>query len=361
MPDLPDDRNRPGTPDLPDDRNSPGTPDLPDDRSGLDTPSRPAGPPAGPGRTRERTAVPETPPAPSGAPSAAPAGVIHDIGYRHYDGVRLGRAHAAGALTLHTLRGVFGLGRPARSKIIPFALATIMMFPTVVSIGVMALIKRDPIISYTGYAVTMQVVLAVFLAAQSPYTVAPDLRFRVLPLYLSRPVRLLDYVGAKVAAMTAAMFLVLAVPLTVLFVGELVIDPPGPAHTSDYLTALAGAVVLAVTLSCLGVAIASFTPRRGLGVAAVIAFYLLTSAVSGALAAMLESVNDYTAAAWAWVINPFFLVDAAVQVGLLGAKASGPTTYPAGAGVVVTILAVVALIALSVTALILRYRKAASR
>ncbi|MFF0307254.1 ABC transporter permease [Streptosporangium sp. NPDC004379] len=351
----------PDLPGPPDDRNRPRPPDQPDDLTGRDTPIRPDGPPAGPGRTRERTAVPETPPAPSGALTPAPAGVIHDIGYRHYEGVRLGRAHAVAALTLHTLRGVFGLGRPARSKIIPFALATVMMFPTVVSIGVMALIKREGIITYTGYATIMQVVIAVFLAAQSPYTVAPDLRFRVLPLYLSRPVRLVDYVGAKVAAMTAAMFLILAVPLTVLFIGELVIDLPGPTNVSGYLTALAGAAVLAVTLSCLGVAIASFTPRRGLGVAAVIAFYLLTSAVSGALAAMLESVNDYTAAAWAWMINPFFLVDAAVQVGVFGAKASGPTTYPAGAGVAVTILAVALLIALSVTALILRYRKAASQ
>ncbi|MFJ2030377.1 ABC transporter permease [Streptosporangium sp. NPDC087985] len=289
-----------------------------------------------------------------------PTGVIHDIGYRHYDGVRLGRAHATVALAVHSLRGVFGLGRTARAKIIPFLLAGVMLLPAVVSIAIMALVKREAM-GYTTYAVTMQAVLAIFLASQAPYTVAPDLRFRVLPLYLSRPVTLTDYVGAKLAAMAAAMFLLLAVPLTVLFLGEVVIDLPGPTHTTDYLTSLAGAVAYAVLLACLGVAIASFTPRRGLGVASVIAFYLLTSAVSTVVAATMESVNDYTAAAWAWMINPFFLVDAAVQVGIFGAKPAAPTVYPPGSGVAVAILLMLALIALSVTALVLRYRKAAAR
>ena len=132
------------------------------------------------------------------------------------------------ALTVHSLRGVFGLGRTARAKIIPFLLVGVMMLPAVVSIAIMALVKQEGL-RYTEYAVIMQAVLAIFLASQSPYTVARDLRFRVLPLYLSRPVTLLDYVGAKLAAMTTAMFLLLAVPLTVLFIGELLIDLPGDA------------------------------------------------------------------------------------------------------------------------------------
>ena len=80
-------------------------------------------------------------------------------------------------------------------------------------------------------------------------------------------------------------------------------------------------------------AIASFTPRRGLGVASVIAFYLLTSAVSTVLFATLESMGNDTAAAWAWLINPFFLVDAAVQVGLFGRRVPRTSSiYPSGAG-----------------------------
>ncbi|MEV0751029.1 ABC transporter permease [Streptosporangium sp. NPDC050280] len=289
-----------------------------------------------------------------------PTGVIHDIGYRHYEGARLGRGQAAVALTVHSLRGIFGLGRTARSKIIPFVLLGVMLLPAVVSIAAMALIKQEGM-RYSEYAIVMQAVLAIFLASQSPYTVAPDLRFRVLPLYLSRPVTIWDYVGAKLAAMTTAMFLLLAVPLTVLYIGEVVIDLPGDTHTFEYLTAMVGALGYALLLACLGVAIASFTPRRGLGVASVIAFYLLASAVSTVLFATLESMGNDGAAAWAWLINPFFLVDAAIHVGIFGAEPSAGVIYPESGGTLVAGAIMIALIALSLTALIARYRKAASR
>ncbi|MFC6086955.1 ABC transporter permease [Sphaerisporangium aureirubrum] len=287
-----------------------------------------------------------------------PTGVIHDIGYRHYDGPRRGRDHAFAALTLNSLRGVFGLGRTARAKIMPFVLFGVMMLPAVVSIAVMAFIKERAI-PYPAYAVTMQAVLAVFLAAQSPYLVAPDLRFRVLPLYMSRPITALDYVAAKLSAMVLAMFLMIALPLTLLFAGELLVDLPGPPHTGDYFAAMGTAVIYAVLLAAIGVALASFTPRRGLGVASVIAVYLLSSAVSAVLVGLLMSTSRDAAAAWAWYVNPFFLVDA-VQNWLFGVAANNDGGYPPDIGGPVAVAAVVALIALCIAALVLRYRKAAA-
>jgi ABC-2 type transport system permease protein len=291
-------------------------------------------------------------------PIPEPTGVIHDIGYRHYDGPRLGRRHAVTALTLHSLRGAFGIGRTARSKIMPFLLAAAMLLPAVVSIAIMALIKQRGV-PYTGYALALQPVLALFLASQSPYLVAPDLRFRVLPLYLSRPVVVNDYIGAKLAAMSTAMFLLLFVPLTLVFAGELLIDLDGPPQTGEYLAALASSVMYGVMLAALGLAIASLTPRRGLGVASVIALYLLTTAVSGTLTGVLDSIGYDTAAEWALLISPFFLVDA-VQSWLFGVDPSLGNHYPEGLGGPVAGLGVLALIALAVGVLILRYRKAAS-
>jgi ABC-2 type transport system permease protein len=289
------------------------------------------------------------------ASAPEPVGVIHDIGYRHYEGARLGRGSAFLALSTNSLRGVFGLGRTARAKIMPFLLAAIMLLPAAVSIAVMAAAKQQGI-AYPAYAMIMQVVLAIFLAAQAPYLVAPDLRFRVLPLYLSRPVTVIDYVGAKLAAMIVAMFLLLALPLTVLYLGELLVDLPGPPHTSEYVASMVMAVIFAVLLSAIGLALASFTPRRGLGVASVIAVYLLLSAVSGVLYGVLSEASRDDAASWAMLINPFFLVDA-VQVWLFGTEPFNGTGYPSGP---VPALAVVAVIALAVGGLVLRYRKAAS-
>lgn len=282
---------------------------------------------------------------------------IYDIGYRHYDGVRLGRGYSTRALAAHSLRGVFGLGRPARSKIVPFALAVVMLLPAVVSIAMMALMKQRGM-PYSGFAVIMQAVVAIFLAAQAPAVVAPDLRYRVLPLYLSRPVTIVEYVTAKVAAMTAALFLLLALPLTLIFIGELVIDLEGPPQTKEYLGAMLMALVLALLLSVFGLAIASLTPRRGLGVASVIAVYLLVSASIPVIYGTLHSMDKDDLAAWAWLLNPFWLVDA-VQSWLFGTPPhSIESNYPPGpAPAIITVV----LVAAGIGVLALRYRKAASK
>ncbi|MEV4103637.1 ABC transporter permease [Nonomuraea sp. NPDC049649] len=281
---------------------------------------------------------------------------IYDIGYRNYDGPRLGRSHTTLALGVHTLRGIFGLGRPARSKIMPFSLAAIMMFPVVVSIATMATLQQRAG-DYSGYAVLMQAVVAIFLASQAPTAVAPDLRHRVLPLYLSRPVTITEYVGAKVAAMTLALFMLVAVPLTVMFLGELLIDMPGPPPTGEFFGALAMAAVLALLLSTVGLALAALTPRRGLGVASVITVYLLATGAAPMVWGALSESGYHSASAWGLLISPFWLVDA-VQAALFGTPAHAPDAYPGGP---VPTLIVLGLIAAAVAVLSARYRKAASQ
>ena len=46
----------------------------------------------------------------------------------------------------------------------------------------------------------------------------------------------------------------MAVPLTTLYIGELLIDLPGPPHTGDYFSALATSVIYALLLASVGVA-----------------------------------------------------------------------------------------------------------
>lgn len=282
---------------------------------------------------------------------------IYDIGYRHYEGPRLGRAHAVLALAVHTLRGVFGLGRPARSKITPFSLAFIMLLPAIVSVAAMSL-TRQRLMDYSGFAVVMQAVPAIFLASQAPTAVAPDLRFRVLPLYLSRPVTTGEYVLAKVAAMTVALLLLLTAPLVLMYAGELLTDLPGPPLTGEFLGALAMALVLAALLSTLGLAIAALTPRRGLGVASIVAVYLLSSAAVPIVYATLSSAGYDSAARWAWLANPFWLVDS-VQSWLFGTTAHIPDgSYPDSP---LPALLVLGLVAAATAVLSARYRKAASQ
>src|SRR6266571_5269684 len=61
------------------------------------------------------------------APMPPPSGVIHDLGYRRYDGQRLGRVQIARALAWHSLRSAFGIGRGVKAKLAAFVLACLIM------------------------------------------------------------------------------------------------------------------------------------------------------------------------------------------------------------------------------------------
>ena len=63
--------------------------------------------------------------------------------------------------------------------------------------------------------------VTIFIAAQAPELVSRDLRSHVLPLYFSRPIRRGDYPLAKYIALTAALLLLIEVPLLVTYVGTI--------------------------------------------------------------------------------------------------------------------------------------------
>ncbi|GAA4234293.1 ABC transporter permease [Actinomadura meridiana] len=284
---------------------------------------------------------------------------IHDIGYRHYDGRRNGRAYVMRSLFVHNLRAAFGLGRPARAKIMPFAVAALMLLPAAGSVAAFTFTKEeDALIPYSGYASLMQVIVAIFLATQAPVLASRELRFHVIPLYFSRPVGHFDYVLAKAAAMATALFALMAVPVTVLYVGGLVAKAPDSGQQLlEYLGGLVGCVLYALVLAAIGMVVAAFTPRRGFGVAAVIAAYMIPTAIATAVQGIAEAETNFTLQGWMGLLAPFNLVDI-VQVRLLGAESSSIGIAPGITGGVVA-LAVCAVIVLgSIAVLYRRFRKA---
>lgn len=285
------------------------------------------------------------------------SGVIHDIGYRHYDGPRLGRGYVVRSLLLSSLLGAFGIGRSIKSKVMPFLLLAIMCVPAVIIVAVVVGLGQDRLpIKYTTYPVVMQAVIAIFVAAQSPQLVSRDLRFRLTSLYFSRPLLRSDYVLAKFVAMTTAMFLLIALPLTILFGGALLAKLPPAAETRHYLQGLAGALLFALVLAGVGVLLAAFTPRRGLGVAAIIAVLLVTFAAVITVQGIAADQGEDTIVDYAGLFSPFTLVDG-VQVWLLGGERNPDLAAP-GTWVGPVFLAVnITLIVGSYVLLLLRYRR----
>ena len=289
-----------------------------------------------------------------------PTGEIHDIGYRHYDGPRLGSRYIARSLYVDTLRGTFGLGRSARSKIMPFVLAAVMVLPTV-AIGIVTSYFKLPTLplGYTSYAFSFQVVITIFLGAQAPAAMSRDLRFKVAPLYFSRPLSRQQYVQAKYAGMATGLFILVGVPITFLFIGAWLADLPFDEQWPDYLRAMGGAAVLALVLAGIGLAVAAMTPRRGLGVAAVVGVLLVSSGIQVTVRAMAEEFGNDTFAGYAGLLSPFTIMDG-VMAGPFGAE-SVMATPPEGVVMSTVYCAVAVLLVLGCyAALVRRYGRALS-
>jgi ABC-2 type transport system permease protein len=289
------------------------------------------------------------------AESGRPQGVIHDLGYRHYDGPRLGRALITRALFAESAKGAYGLGRSARSKVMPMILLAAMCLPALI-IAIVAVVTKADAPEYTPYLLNTELLIMVYVASQAPASVSRDLRFRVISLYFSRPIRRIDYVAAKYAAMTVALLVFTVLPLTILFVGALLAKLPVGDQVPNYLRALAGALLLSMVLAGIGLVIAALTPRRGLGVAAVIAVFALLAGVQGVVQAIADDNGRDTVAGYAGLISPFTIVDG-VQSALLGAETVLPAQPPGIGGGLVFLVAALAIVAGSFGVLLMRYRK----
>ncbi|WP_051722656.1 ABC transporter permease [Streptomyces albus] len=293
------------------------------------------------------------------APSADPTR-IHNIGYRRYDGPRLGRSYARLSLFSQSLRGAYGLGRSAKSKVLPMLLFAVMCLPAgiIVAVAVATDMKELPL-EYTRYAIYLQAVIGLYLAAQAPQSVSRDLRFRTVPLYFSRPIERVDYVLAKYAAMASALFLLTAAPLVILYAGALLAELDFADQTKGFGQGLASVAVLSVLFAGIGLVVAALTPRRGFGVAAVIAVMTISYGAVSTVQAIAWDQGSENAIGWLGLFSPVTLVDGAQSL-FLGADSAFPGGEgPSGALAGIVYPAVVlGLIAGSYALLMRRYRKA---
>jgi ABC-2 type transport system permease protein len=311
----------------------------------------------------------------AGLAPAAGAGVIHDLGYQHYDGPRLGRAAIIRALYWHSLRSAFGIGRGAKAKIVPFLAFGLMCLPAIANaVAVATSPEHTRIVDYDTYTYALRtLVMLIFVAAQAPEMVSRDLRSHVLPLYYSRPLRRLDYPLAKYAAFTAACLLLLEIPLIILYLGTIVSVGGGSAvwdQTKALIPGLGVAALWAVLLAAIGLLLASFTGRRAYATGIIAIYFFLT----WILARILVNVASHGAqpppvpgpghalvaasfplgARLPGLISPFTVVDGVRQ--WLGGTNPGPIPNPGSAGVAYGLMFVL-LLAVSLGGLAARYRK----
>ncbi|WP_206504630.1 ABC transporter permease subunit [Streptomyces chrestomyceticus] len=293
------------------------------------------------------------------ATAGAAQDVIHDIGYRHFDGPRLGRAYARRSLFSQSLRGAYGLGRSAKSKVLPMLLFAVMCLPAGIMVAVAVFTKmHDLPVAYTRYAIFLQAVIGLYLAAQAPQSVSRDLRFKTVPLYFSRPIERVDYVAAKFAAMASALFILTAAPLLILYIGALLAKMDFVDQTRGLAQGLVSVALLSLLFAGVGLLISALTPRRGFGVAAVIAALTIPYAAVSAVQGIAAVQGREGVVGWLALFSPVTLIDS-VQATFLGGTASFPDeVQPSTAAGLVALLVTLAAVAGSYALLMRRYRKA---
>ena len=239
----------------------------------------------------------------------ARTGRIYDVGYQRYEGVRLGRRHAIWALYIHSLRGVFGIGRSLSSKVGPIGLAVIALVPAVFQLGIAAISPEEvEVFRPEDYYVVIEIVLAVFCAVVAPELVGRDQRTNTLSLYFSRALRRRDYAVAKFGALVTGMLAITVIPQTIMFVG----NGLAASNFGDYLqdnwtdlpAILASAVLLSGLIAGIGLVIAAQMPRRAFSTVAILAAFVLTSIIAGTV---LETA-DQNAGRLAVLFSPFQVV-----------------------------------------------------
>lgn len=253
-------------------------------------------------------------------PAAPAGGSIYDLGYRRYEGPRLGRRHAVTALLTHTLRSCYGIGRGGRAKIAPFVLLGMAVIPAIIAVGVVALarqvgpgggaiVEASPLRYETYYGIIATLVF-LFCAAQAPELLGRDQRFQVLPLYFSRVLERTDYALAKLGGFVAAILILVLLPQLIIFTGLVLSGADVAEELADNLPKVVPIVgqglVLAGLLGGLSLAISAFTPRRAYATAAIIAVFIIPPI----LVELVLDLGTPDIAAWLVLASPSDIVDA---------------------------------------------------
>jgi ABC-2 type transport system permease protein len=216
---------------------------------------------------------------------SSPTGSIYDLGYRPYEGERLGRAYAIQSLFFYSLRSIFGLGRSAGAKVFPFALAVIALLPALVQIAIAAIAPEDfEFISHEDHFGYVSTIIALFCCVAAPDISGRDQRSRTLTLYFSRALSRADYVTAKLAAMVTAIFIVTIIPQILLMLGNAI----ATNNVTDYLGDNAGdvppilgsSIMISLVMGSVALAIAVQSNRRVIATIAVLGYFIISLAVS---------------------------------------------------------------------------------
>lgn len=233
--------------------------------------------------------------------AAEAQGRVFDLGFRRYEGPREGRRRAMLSVYKDGLRAAMGLGRGTRAKILPWLFIGASLVPALVLALIAGAVDRlapdfdaqEDLPSHSGYYAIASVVLLVFAAVVGPELFCPDRRNRVISLYLVRPLRASDYAAARWAALATVMTVVAWLPQVLLLAG-LTLGTAKPAsyladHWLDVPRFLLAGLAIGVYVATLATLVSFFTVRRAYAAVFLVGLFVVTAAVVGNVAEVVDS------------------------------------------------------------------------
>jgi len=214
---------------------------------------------------------------------------IHQLGYRSYEGPRLGVGSAVMSTARHAFRSLLGVRRGVFAKLVTLATALLAYVPAVVLAGLAILIPQQLIemglpgpSDFLGFTITA---LVLFVSLGSPVVLCPDRRHGTIALYLASPLNRDTYLLGRAIAVFAFLAIVTIGPtLLLLFALEMVGQGSGfIGLLGDAGRAIAAGTVLGLLFTCVSLAISSLTDRQSTAAAFTILFLFGSLVVSGIL------------------------------------------------------------------------------
>lgn len=282
-------------------------------------------------------------------------GVVFDLGYRPHEGDRLGRGGAVRALYRDGVRKVFGIRRRARRKILPAILIGIAVLPALffVAFGVLAgELGGDAFFDHPQYFDMTGSISLIFCALAASELIIPDRVNGTMAVYASRPLTVIDYLGARAASMAAVVFGFVWFPHLVLLIGRAWTSADG---FGNYLTghfdvlwqtALASLVYI-VAYGSLAFVVAVYSTRAALAVFA----FLMSVFVLGATTHALVDAGYKVAGFFAVQDHPGYVKD-----WIMGAGTSGWVPARAGIEPLTSLLVILGIATVATVATVRRYR-----
>ena len=291
--------------------------------------------------------------------------VIVDRGYRHFEGTRQGRRGAMGAVIRDGFRRVLGLRRKGRRKILPWTLITMALITVAVFAGFhyaanwlgVEDVVEGQLPAYPEYFGFISAVSLLFVGFATPELLVPDREQGVLAVYLSRPLRTIDYLTAKGMSLAFLILAFYLIPLMILHLLLGVFSAEGfSTYMGDNLDLFwripAASLVYFLGYASIALIIATLIPRVGFAAGIFLGVMIMLNPLSEALVEFADFAGSEYGTLLALETHPHLVRD-----WILGESTSGYAMTRAGFEPWMALAAILALAAVAVALAWGRYRR----